>query len=1049
MKFLDEYFKYEIGTEISGLTSELNIFYILKLCEKNDRNIIVLTSSLFEANKIYDSLYKIHENTLLFPMDDFLSSMIIASSPELKYKRLETLDKLKENKKYVIVTNLMGYLKYLPNKGIKNYLELNIGQGIKRDELISSLSFLGYHRESLVTMSGEYAVRGFIVDMFPIDYDHPIRIEFDGNKIDNIKYFNENSQMSMNLVKSLKIKAIDEIVSNDKSSLYEYANEPLVVYVDKSQIDASYTHLYDDIVEYKESNNINEDLMFTMDDIKDKDRIYVNLFSTGGINLKAESIINYKENFEKLQNDYDKWIREGKDVYFYLSRLEEKKKILKLIPSANVVMKELSHGFILDKYVVISENDIEEVKSVRGVYKNNFHVGKRIKDFNQLEKGDFVVHIAHGIGIYQGITTLTVRGVQKDFLTIYYEGTDKIYVPVEKIDLIYKYTGKDGIKPKLNKLGSTNWEKTKKYISEKVKDISRELILLYKKRLELKKKPYKDYPEEEVFASEFKYSLTKDQEKSIIEINNDLRKDNPMDRLLCGDVGFGKTEVAMRAMFKAVLNNEQVLYLCPTTILSKQQYNVAKERFKNWPIEIALLNRHVSAKETHRILEDLKKGRIDILFGTHRILSDDVSCKNLGMLVVDEEQRFGVTHKEKIKTMKSDVNVLTLSATPIPRTLKMAMSGLRDLSVIDTPPVNRYPVQTYVAVEDDFLIKDAIYKELARNGQVFILYNRVETIEKYMNHIHELVPDARITYAHGKMEKDELDDIMTSFINNEFDILICTTIIESGIDIPNVNTLIIHDADNFGLSQLYQIRGRVGRSDKIAYAYLMYEKNKMLNDIAIKRLNTIKEFTELGSGYRIAMRDLNLRGAGDVFGASQAGFVDSVGISLYMKMVEDEIKRQQGEDVEDDDTDTQALINVNTHISDNYVSDEDIKIEIHQKINEIDSYEKMLEIKNELEDRFGKVTNDMLVYMYEEWFEKIAKKYNIKQVVQTDRSVEITLPEEISSNIKGDKLLIEAMNLSRSFNIKYVNKKISILLYTKDLPKHFIFYIVTLLEKIL
>ena len=1049
MKFLDKYFKYEIGTEISGLTIELNIFYILKLCEKYDRNIIVLTSSLFEANKIFDSLYKIHENTLLFPMDDFLSSMIIASSPELKYKRLETLDKLKENKKYVIVTNLMGYLKYLPNKGIKNYLELNIGQEIKRDELISSLSFLGYHRESLVTMSGEYAVRGFIVDMFPIDYDHPIRIEFDGNKVDNIKYFNENSQMSMNLVKSLKIKAIDEMISNDKSSLYEYANEPLVVYVDKSQIDASYTHLYDDIVEYKESNNINEDLMFTMDDIKDKDRIYVNLFSTGGINLKAESIINYKENFEKLQNDYDKWIREGKDVYFYLSRLEEKKKILKLIPSANVVMKELSHGFILDKYVVISENDIEEVKSVRGVYKNNFHVGKRIKDFNQLEKGDYVVHIAHGIGIYQGITTLTVRGVQKDFLTIYYEGTDKIYVPVEKIDLIYKYTGKDGIKPKLNKLGSTNWEKTKKYISEKVKDISRELILLYKKRLELKKKPYKDYPEEEVFASEFKYSLTKDQEKSIIEINSDLRKDNPMDRLLCGDVGFGKTEVAMRAMFKAVLNNEQVLYLCPTTILSKQQYNVAKERFKNWPIEIALLNRHVSAKETHRILEDLKKGRIDILFGTHRILSDDVSCKNLGMLVVDEEQRFGVTHKEKIKTMKSDVNVLTLSATPIPRTLKMAMSGLRDLSVIDTPPVNRYPVQTYVAVEDDFLIKDAIYKELARNGQVFILYNRVETIEKYMNHIHELVPDARITYAHGKMEKDELDDIMTSFINNEFDILICTTIIESGIDIPNVNTLIIHDADNFGLSQLYQIRGRVGRSDKIAYAYLMYEKNKMLNDIAIKRLNTIKEFTELGSGYRIAMRDLNLRGAGDVFGASQAGFVDSVGISLYMKMVEDEIKRQQGEDVEEDDTETQALINVNTHISDNYVSDEDIKIEIHQKINEIDSYEKMLEIKNELEDRFGKVTNDMLVYMYEEWFEKIAKKYNIKQVVQTDRSVEITLPEEISSNIKGDKLLIEAMNLSRSFNIKYVNKKISILLYTKDLPKHFIFYIVTLLEKIL
>lgn len=1049
MIFLDEYFKYEIGTEISGLTHELNVFYVQKLCEKYDRNIIVLTSSLFEANKIYDSLVKIHDNTLLFPMDDFLSSMIVASSPELKYKRLETLDKLKSDKKYIIVTNLMGYLKYLPSANIKNYIDIKQNDVIKRDVLAEEINKLGYHRESLVTMSGEYAVRGFILDLYPIDYEHPIRIEFDGNIIDNIKYFNENTQMSTEETNKIKIKAIDEMPSDDKNSLFDYAKNPLVVYVDKSQIEATYTHLYDDIIEYKEANDIKEDLMYSLDDIKDNDKIFINLFSTDGIDLKAQSIINYKENFLKLESDYNKWIKEGKIVYFYLSNNNEKKQLLKIIPSAHIIMKELEHGFILDKYVIISENDIEDVKVTHGVYKNNFHVGKKIKDFNQLEKGDYVVHISHGIGIYQGITTLSVRGVQKDFLTIYYEGTDKIYVPVEKIDLIYKYTCKDGVKPKLNKLGSTNWEKTKKYISEKVKDISRELILLYKKRLELKKKPYKDYPEEEVFASEFKYNLTPDQKKAVVEINNDLKKDNPMDRLLCGDVGFGKTEVAMRAMFKAVLNNEQVLYLCPTTILSKQQYNVAKERFKNWPIEIALLNRHVSARETHRILEDLKRGKIDILFGTHRILSDDIVCKNLGMLVVDEEQRFGVTHKEKIKTMKSDVNVLTLSATPIPRTLKMAMSGLRDLSVIDTPPVNRYPVQTYVAVEDDFLIKDAIYKELARKGQIFILYNRVETIEKYMNHIHELVPDAKINFAHGKMEKDELDNIMTSFINNEFDILICTTIIESGIDIPNVNTLIIHDADNFGLSQLYQIRGRVGRSNKIAYAYLMYEKNKMLNDIAIKRLNTIKEFTELGSGYRIAMRDLSLRGAGDIFGASQAGFVDSVGISLYMKMIEDEIKRQQGEFAPEEDKETQALINVSTHISDTYVTDEDIKIEIHQKINEIDSYEKMLEIKNELEDRFGKVTDDMLVYMYEEWFEKLAKKYNIKQVVQTDRSIEITLPEDVSSNIKGDKLLIEAMNLSRSFNIKYVNKKISILLYTKDLPKHFIFYIVTLLEKIL
>ena len=1048
MKFLDDYFKYEIGSEISGLTHELSLFYVQRISEKLDRNIIVLTSSLYEANKMFDGLINLVDNVLLFPMDDFLSSMLVASSPELKYKRLETLDKLKSGNKYIVVTNLMGFLKYLPSYTTKNYVDINKNNILKRDELVEDIQKLGYHRESLVTMSGEYAVRGFILDIFPIDYDHPIRIEFDGNIVDNIKYFDENTQISCDELSCVKIKAIDEIPTNSKCSLFDYANNPLVVYVDKSQIDASYFKLYEDIGEYKKTNPDIDNLLYFFDDIKDFERIYLNLFTSGKNNLKAQSILNYKEDFDKLVCDYNKWIKDDKIVYFYLSNQNEKKKLLRLIPSANIVVKKLSHGFILDKYVVISENDIEEIKLTNNTYKNNFHVGKRLKDYNQLEKGDYVVHISYGIGIYQGITTLLVRGVKKDFLTIFYEDQDKIYVSVEKINLIYKYTGKDGLKPKLNKLGSPNWEKTKRYISQKVKDISRELIVLYKKRASLVKNPYKDYPEEDVFGSEFKYVLTPDQAKAVLEINNDLKKNHPMDRLLCGDVGFGKTEVAMRAMFKAVLNNEQVLYLCPTTILSKQQANVAKERFKNWSIEIALLNRHTSVKETHRILDDLKNGKIDILFGTHRILSNDIVCKNLGMLVVDEEQRFGVTHKEKIKQMKSDINVLTLSATPIPRTLKMAMSGLRDLSVIDTPPVNRFPVQTYVAAEDDFLIKDAIYKELSRNGQIFILYNRVEYIEKFMHHIKELIPDARVNFAHGKMEKYQLDKIMTSFINGEFDILICTTIIESGIDIPNVNTLIIHDSDCFGLSQLYQIRGRVGRSDKVAYAYLMYEKNKMLNDIAIKRLNTIKEFTELGSGYRIAMRDLSLRGAGDIFGASQAGFVDSVGISLYLKMIDDEIKRQQGLEVIEDNTSSQALINVATHISDTYVSDEDVKIEIHQKINEIDSYEKLLDVKRELEDRFGKVTDDMLIYMYEEWFEKLAIKYNIKDVIQTDRSIQITLPEDLSSTIKGDKLLIEAMNLSRDFNIKYINKKISILLYTKNLDKHFIFYIVTLLEKL-
>ena len=1049
MDFLDKYFKYDIGTEISGLTSTLNCFYILKLQEKYQRNIIVLTSSLYEANRIFNELSLETDNALLFPMDDFLSSVIVAASPELKYKRLETLDKIKDNNNYIIVTNLMAYLKFLPNKNVDNSLILEENQAIKRDELIEKLTNLGYHRESLVTMSGEYAVRGFIVDIYPIDEEHPIRVEFDGNTIEKIKNFDENTQLTLNDLKSIKIKAIDEVATDSYSSLFDYAGNPLVVHIDETQIQASYKKLCEDILEYKTNNKIADEIMYELADISSKDNIYVNLFATGKKDLKAKTIDNYNQDFDRLLEDYNLYKTRGKEVIFYLSNKKEINTIKNIIPDANIVEQRLSHGFILDKYVVISENDIEEVHHQVSNYKNNFHVGKKLKDYNQLEDGDYVVHISHGIGIYKGITTLNFKGAEKDFLTIYYEGSDKIYVPVEKIDLIYKYTGKDGSIPRLNKLGSPNWEKTKKYIQSKVKDISDELIRLYKARLELKKVPYKDYPEELVFGSEFAYTLTKDQEKSILDINNDLKRGIPMDRLLCGDVGFGKTEVAMRAMFKTVLNNEQVMYLCPTTILSKQQYSVAKDRFKNWPVEIALLNRHVSTSKAKQILNDFNNGKIDILFGTHRILSKDIMPKKLGMLVVDEEQRFGVTHKEKIKEYKNDVHVLTLSATPIPRTLKMALSGLRDLSVIDTPPVNRYPVQTYVASEDEFLIKDVIYKELSRNGQVFILYNRIESIATFTNKIKGLVPDARIVYAHGQMDKNELDAIMNSFVDYKYDILICTTIIESGIDIPNVNTLIIHDAENFGLSQLYQIRGRVGRSDKVAYAYLMYEKNKMLNDIAIKRLNTIKEFTELGSGYKIAMRDLSIRGAGDIFGASQAGFVDSLGISLYMKMIEDEMKRKQGEYVEEEDTESKSLINVTTHISDDYVSDEDVKIEIHQKINEIDSYKKLLEVKEELEDRFGKISDDMLIYMYEEWFEKIALKYNITKVVQTDRYIEITLPVEISKNIKGDKLLMEAMNLTTHFNIKYVNKEIVLTLYTKPLEKHFIFYIVTLLEKII
>ena len=525
----------------------------------------------------------------------------------------------------------------------------------------------------------------------------------------------------------------------------------------------------------------------------------------------------------------------------------------------------------------------------------------------------------------------------------------------------------------------------------------------------------------------------------------------PMDRLLCGDVGFGKTEVAFVAAFKSILDSKQVLFLCPTTILSKQHYDNAIARFKNFPVNIGLLNRFTTPKEVNRILTGLKDGTIDMVIGTHRLLSDDIKLKDLGLLIIDEEQRFGVAHKEKIKEYKSNVDVLTLTATPIPRTLQMSLVGIRSLSLIETPPVNRYPVQTYVIEENKQILKEAIYKELSRNGQVFILYNRVQTINEFATRIHDIVPDARICIAHGQMNKTDLEDTIYNFVNYEYDILICTTIIETGIDIPNVNTLIIMDADRFGLSQLYQIRGRVGRSDKFAYAYLMYQPFKSLTETAVKRLNVIKEFTELGSGFSIATRDLSIRGAGDILGSEQAGFIDSVGIDLYLKILNEEVEKLNNGEIsaEEEEADTyKPLIEVATHIEDNYVSDEELKIEIHKKINSIDSEEKFNEVKNELEDRFGKLSEDLIVYMYEEWFEKLALKLKISNIHQNKNSIELVFPEEVVQQLDTEAVFMDAFEVTNMFRFKSKGSNLIIILDIIKLEKHPIFYLVELMNKI-
>ena len=657
-----------------------------------------------------------------------------------------------------------------------------------------------------------------------------------------------------------------------------------------------------------------------------------------------------------------------------------------------------------------------------------------------------------GIGIYRGIESINKGTLQKDYIKLEYADGDILYIPVEYIDRISKFTGKEGIGVKLNSLSNDNWKKKKGKVREKLESIAGDLIKVSAERQIAQGFAFsKDDESQTIFESEFVYTETPDQIRATNLIKNEMEKEKPMDMLLCGDVGYGKTEVAFRAMFKAVNDGKQVAYLCPTTILSSQQYEAAKERFSTFPINIGLINRFVDKGKQKIILEDLKNGKIDILFGTHRLLSDDVIYKDLGLLVVDEEQRFGVTHKEKIKKYKSNVDVLTLSATPIPRTLQMSLTGIRSLALIETPPKERYPIQTYVLEESNLVIKDAIYKELSRNGQVFILYNNVQKIEEKILEISRLVPEAKIDFAHGQMTKDKLENKMNNFINGKFNVLICTTIIETGIDIPNVNTLIIIDADRFGLSQLYQIRGRIGRSNKIGYAYLMYSKHKFLNDSAIKRLDGIREFTELGSGFKIAMRDLSIRGAGDILGREQSGFIDTVGIDLYLKLLNEAIRKFKGEEIEEENEELKndkPLISVSTHIDNKYVDDTELKILIHKKINEVSSYDSFCTIKDELEDRFGKLSDEIIIYMYEEWFEKLTKSLGISNVVDREKFVDIALPQNISNKIKGDDLFIESYNVNHNFKLNYKNNEIHIILEKNKLDKHYLMYLIAILIKV-
>lgn len=655
----------------------------------------------------------------------------------------------------------------------------------------------------------------------------------------------------------------------------------------------------------------------------------------------------------------------------------------------------------------------------------------KIKSFTELKLGDYVVHVNHGIGVYKGINQLEVHGHKRDYLVLGYSACDTLYVPVEQLDLVQKYIGSEGKSPKISKLGGVEWAKAKNKVKNSIADIAEDLVKLYASRATLKGYRYsKDTVWQKQFEEEFPFEETPDQIIAIEEIKKDMESDKPMDRLICGDVGYGKTEVAVRAAFKAVMDGKQVALLVPTTILAEQHYKNLTKRFSDFPVNVEMVSRFRTPAQQKAVLKAAKEGNVDILIGTHRIIQKDVKFKDLGVLIIDEEQRFGVTHKEKIKSLRKNVDVITLTATPIPRTLHMSLTGVRDISVIETPPEERYPIQTYVVEFNDQLIRDAILRELNRNGQVFFVYNRVETINDMSAYISKLVPEARVGIGHGQMTERELESVMRDFMENKYDILMCTTIIETGIDIQNTNTIIIYEADKMGLSQLYQLRGRVGRSNRIAYAYLTYKKDKVLTEVAEKRLKAIKDFTELGSGFKIAMRDLEIRGAGNMMGAAQHGHMASVGYDLYCRMLEDTVKIIRG-DVEVEPIQTSVEIKIDAYIPSTYIEDESQKIEIYKKIAAIENYEDLLDIQEEIEDRFSDIPVPVANLMNIAYLRSMSSKVGIIEIKEADE--EVVLQFDSSERINGElvKALINKYHRSIVFKLgskpefAYKNKSLS------------------------
>ena len=1098
---------------VTGVSGSSKTTLLATLEQHLERPQLVVVDSLFHMQELAADLENLLPDGQIFqfPVEESLAMEIATSSPNFRLQRVQALNALLNHQPSIIITATGGLRRPLVSPAVFQdaCLQFKVGSEVDLTKTVQKLTTMGYQRQKMVMAPGDFAVRGSILDIYALNTDNPVRVDLFDTEIDSLRYFEANSQRSIENVQSVEIlpatdlivdpddlPRIQKVVRQEWQKLTKVAKDeedqrqienhfrPLVDALDAGNL-ANGLLTYSDLIypqpaslldflapeatvivdDYSRIKEANQDLLKDEEQwlaerisyhhrqkkaplgndaekllVKDHHaQLYFALFKKGMGQLRFKQMVEFNSRsmqqffgqMELLKSELQRFKDQGETVVIMTKSDERRASVAKTLDEFGVTAVEtkvdqlrehqiqlvaanLQNGFEMPAagLVVITEAEMFKQVKKRRPRAQKLANAERIKNYTDLKPGDYVVHVNHGIGLFSGIKTMTVDGVHQDYMVINYRDHAQIFVPVTQLNLVQKYVSSESTTPHINKLGGNEWAKTKRRVAQKVEDIAGDLVDLYAKRETAKgfAFPKDDYLQEK-FDHEFPYTETKDQLRSIKEVKADMEKPKPMDRLLVGDVGYGKTEVALRAIFKAVTGGKQVAFLVPTTILAQQHYDTMRERFEGFPIKIEMLSRFRTTKQMKEIEKGLADGAIDVVVGTHRILSKDVHFKNLGLLIVDEEQRFGVKHKEKLKQLKANVDVLTLTATPIPRTLHMSMLGVRDLSVLETPPVGRFPIQTYVLEQNWTAIRDGILREMKRGGQIYYLHNRVNDIERVVNEIQTMVPEARVGYIHGQMTEAQLEGVLYDFIRGEYDVLVTTSIIETGVDIPNVNTLFVENADRMGLAQLYQIRGRIGRSNRVAYAYFMYQPNKVLTEPGEKRLAAIRDFTELGSGFKIAMRDLAIRGAGNLLGKQQHGFIDSVGYDLYSDMLADAVAKKQGQP-RAKTSNAEIDVAVEAYLPSDYVADQRQKIELYKEIRKAQSKEELLDLQGDLIDRFGDYGQPVANLLLIGELKMEADQAMLTEIKQKKDDLHLTFAKEAGTYLQAPQI-IEAVAKTR------------------------------------